>query len=198
MSSASPRVPAALIVEDHESLRQSLIHCLEPFADRILAASSVTEGLRLIEDEKPGLILTDVRLPDGSGLEVARAASMLAPIPCVIAMSGHATAEESFRLAQFGVRGYLSKPLRLEELTATVQRALTEPPSFDPLLRASVGKQALHELEERVRHTLIDEALARAGGKKSHAAALLSVSRQLLQHMMRGRRDASSDEPDSK
>jgi two-component system, response regulator RegA len=178
-------VPLALIVEDHASLRRTLERALKPFAKKILLAENITEGLRLLADEKPQLILTDIRLPDGTGIEVARAASLMKPFPVVIALSGEATAQESFRLAQYGVRGYLSKPIEFTVLNETIRHALTDAPAILTGLRASVGKVDLLEFEDSVRKTLIEEALAKSGGKKAQAAALLSVSRQLLQHMMR-------------
>ena len=196
MSKDLPQVALALVVEDHASLLRSLARSLDPFAGRVLQATTVTEGLRLLQDEGPLLVITDIRLPDGSGVEIARAAAARVPAPTVLAISGQATPDEAFRLAQLGVRGYLTKPLRLEDLSAAVHRALTEPPELDPLLRAAVGKADLHQLEDHVRRTLLDEALARAEGNKSHAAALLSVSRQLLQHMLKSRQEAKGEEPD--
>lgn len=175
----------ALVVEDHSALRRTLERALQPFAARVLVAATVTDGLRLLADERPQLVVTDVRLPDGNGIEVARAASLMKPLPVVVAMSGEATPDEAFRLAQYGVRGYLTKPLQLADFSATVKNALSEPPELSTALRASVGKVDLLEFEDSVRKTLLDEALAQSGGNKARAASLLSVSRQLLQHMLR-------------
>jgi two-component system, response regulator RegA len=50
-----------------------------------------------------------------------------------------------------------------------------------------VGRVPLHELEAEVRHAMLGEAIARAEGSRRGAARLLSVSRQLMQHMLRGR-----------
>jgi len=183
----STRVAAALVVEDHAALRRTLERALEAFAERVVSAGTVTDGLRLLADEQPQLVVTDVRLPDGSGIELARAASLVHPLPVLVAMSGEATPDEAFRLAQYGARGYLTKPLQLAELSATLRNALDEPPELATALRASVGKVDLLEFEGSVRQTLLDEALAKSGGNKARAASLRSVSRQLLQHMLRGR-----------
>jgi DNA-binding response OmpR family regulator len=190
-------VDVALVVEDHPSLLRSLVGSLEPWAERVVSAATVTDGLRLLRDERPELAVTDIRLPDGSGLEIARAAAARVPVTTVIAISGQATPDEAFRLAQLGVRSYLTKPLLFEDLAAAITHALTQAPELDPLLRCTVGKAELHHLEDHVRQTLLEEALAQAEGKKSHAAALLAVSRQVLQHMLKSRRDPVT-RPDSR
>jgi two-component system, response regulator RegA len=181
------KVAVAVLVEDHERLRRSLSRALEAWAEKVHATDNVTEALRLVADERPQLVVTDVRLPDGSGLEVARAASRSTPMPAVVALSGEATADEAFRLAEFGVRGYLNKPVQLDELNSAIGKALGEAPALDAGLRNAVGKVDLLDFETNVRRTLIDEAMAKAGGNKARAAELLAVSRQLLQHMLRKR-----------
>ena len=64
-------------------------------------------------------------------------------------------------------------------------RPLAEPPDLTPYVRASVGIVPLQHIEEHVRHTMLQEALARSGGNRRGAARMLKVSRQLLQHMLR-------------
>jgi DNA-binding NtrC family response regulator len=112
------------------------------------------------------------------------------------AISGIASAEQAFRLAQLGVRAYLAKPFSLDDLTAAVERILQEAPEFAPLVRASVGRVPMRELQGRVRHLMIDQALARAEGSRSGAARLLDVSRQAVQQVARQRADDSSKEPE--
>jgi transcriptional regulator with PAS, ATPase and Fis domain len=56
------------------------------------------------------------------------------------------------------------------------------------VLRAAVGERPLGEIEQAARHIMVMEALARAGGSKTRAARLLGISRQLLQHILRGQK----------
>ena len=109
----------------------------------------------------------------------------LRPFPLVIAMSGAASSEEAFRLAQKGVCAFLPKPFDLQQLGAVWERALSEPPPVEPWIRQAVGKLPLRALEDRVRETMLDEALARSRGSRKGAARLLEISRQLLQHMIK-------------
>ncbi len=126
-----------------------------------------------------------------------REAAELPAAPVVIAMSGVAGPSESFRLAQLGVRNYLTKPLRLETLEFAINEALQSAPDLTPHVRAQVGHVPVRELERHVRRTMVDEALARADGSRRGAARLLFVSRQLLQHMLRSAaRMTKSNDPD--
>jgi DNA-binding protein Fis len=64
-----------------------------------------------------------------------------------------------------------------------VHQALTQEPNIGLELRASLGAQPLHILEETVRNTLVREALAKTEGNITLAAKLLGISRQLLNHI---------------
>ena len=62
------------------------------------------------------------------------------------------------------------------------------PAELAAALRANVGERTLSEIERATRHIMVMEALARTGGSKTRAAKLLRVSRQLLQHILRGQK----------
>jgi DNA-binding NtrC family response regulator len=80
---------------------------------------------------------------------------------------------------------FVPKPLDLDTLDRAVDQALSQPPDIVPIVRAVVGHAPVHEVEGIVRRTMIEEALGRTRGSKTAAARILSVSRQLLQHMVR-------------
>jgi DNA-binding NtrC family response regulator len=176
-----------LVVEDTEGLAKSLAESFAAVADEVAVARSVAEALAMLDDAERTfeLAVVDVRLPDGSGLDVAARALARRPMPIVVAMSGEASPEESFALARSGVHAYLQKPLSFASLLAALERAAAEKPALDAHVRAAVGKVPLHELEEDVRKAMVDEALARSDGSRRGAARLLAVSRQLMQHILR-------------
>jgi two-component system, response regulator RegA len=183
----SARFRGVLIVEDTEGLAKSLSEAFRAIADEVVVARTVAEAMAALAEEEHHheLVVTDVRLPDGSGLDVAARALSLQPMPLVVAMSGEATPEESFALARSGVHAYVQKPLSFASLLAALERAAVEKPPLGPHVRAAVGKVPLHELEEDVRAMMVDEALARSDGSRRGAARLLAVSRQLMQHILR-------------
>ena len=187
-------IDSILIVEDDALFRRSLVRFARELARRVSEAASVQEAREKLVEE-PDLILLDVRLSDGSGLEVVEAANTKSPAPMIVAMSGEATTEESFKLAQLGVRGYLQKPFSLETLAAAVSTARQAPPPLGPLVAGSVGHVDLGAVKTQVRQTMVRQALAMTGGNRSAAARLLGVSRQALQHIVR--HDASLDARDA-
>ncbi|HKU41910.1 MAG TPA: response regulator transcription factor, partial [Polyangiales bacterium] len=109
----------ALVVDDDDALRRSIVRFLRGMRTEVAEARTLEEALRLLA-RGPDLVMTDVRLPDGSGCAVAEMASRLTPQPLVVAMSGLASASEAFALAQWGVRVYLTKPFAPSDLMDSV------------------------------------------------------------------------------
>lgn len=175
-----------LIVEDDPSLRRALTTALAPFARTVSACSNVAAAREKLPTLRPDFLVLDVSLPDGTAFDVLDAVHALAAMPIVVAISGNATADQSFRLAQRGVRAFVPKPLDLALLERTVTEVMAEPPDLIPHLRGAVGHASVLEVERVVRKTMLSEALGRTRGSKSGAARILHVSRQLLQHMVRG------------
>ena len=173
----------ALVVEDDVELGRALVRALEDWGADTQLATSVAAAGTLVE--KAELVVLDIALPDGSGVRIAERAAELRPAPLVIAFSGHATAEEAFRLGQLGVRGYLTKPLSLSDFTATVAALLAGAPDLAPFLVATVGREPFQKVLANVRRTMAEQALARSGGNRTGAARLLGVTRQAVQNIIR-------------
>jgi DNA-binding NtrC family response regulator len=174
-----------LIVEDEDRLRCTLAEALGSRGFEVRATASIAEALAALAQGMPDLIVLDVALPDGRAHDLVEALRCRAPTPAVVAMSGAAGPDETFELAQMGVRAFLKKPIGLRELDAAVDRALSEPPELTAHVRSAVGHLPIKDVEQLVRSTMVDEALARSGGSRRAAARVLAVSRQLLQHMLR-------------
>lgn len=104
-----------LVVDDDAPLRRALSRFFRGSSLDVCEAKSVAEALPLLGGE-PDLVITDVRLPDGSGRRVVEVASQQRPAPVIVAMSGLASAREAFALAQCGARIYLTKPFAEREL----------------------------------------------------------------------------------
>jgi DNA-binding NtrC family response regulator len=183
---AFPRpIERVLIVEDNEPLRAAIAGLVRSWNAEALEAGTVREAVGLLSPP-PDLLICDVKLPDASVFSLLEATLSLCPEPAKIAISGLATPEEAFQLGQVGVREYLAKPFTLADLSEAVRRVLTEPPNFDPLLRASVGRVPMRELQKNVRSVMVEQALALSHGSRSGAARLLDVSRQAVQQILRG------------
>jgi two-component system, response regulator RegA len=174
-----------VVVEDDRRLRSAIAEALTALGFVVREAGSVKDALAALAEGTPDLLLLDVALPDGRALDVVQATEALSPAPCIVAVSGAAGPDESFALAARGVRAYLKKPLNLAELEAAVQRALSEPPDLAPHVKSAVGRAPIRSVEQSVRATMVQEALARGKGSRRAAARALGISRQLLQHILR-------------
>jgi two-component system, response regulator RegA len=178
------RFQRALVVEDGERLRATVAGHLDPWAAEVRSCGSITGAIEHVVGWHPDLLVLDFRLPDGDARDLLRRLAGNGPVPTVVAMSAFARPQESFELAALGVRAYLQKPFSGVQLDTALTQALA-PPDLGPHLRDAVGKESLQEMEDRVRQTMVAEALKRAEGSRRGAARLLGVSRQALQHILR-------------
>lgn len=181
-----------LVVEDDPLMCRTLVRLMEPRSQKIVEAQSVTAAareLRAARDEPIDLVLLDVRLGDESGIDVARLASEMRPAPAVIAISGAAEGSEGFALAVHGVRAFIPKAELADRMDELVYWARTAP-ALDPLLKAQVGVRGVKELQETVRDTMLDQALALEEGNAPRAAKRLGITRQALHQLIQRRKKA--------
>jgi two-component system, response regulator RegA len=177
-----------LVVDDDPALLRSMALSLGPELRELKLCSDAAEAVALLRAWPADVVLLDVRLGGGSAFDVLDLARQLESVPAIIAMSGQATADESFRLAQLGVRAYLSKPFGADAARAEILRVTEQAADIRPHLRGLVGHQSVRAVEEEVRATMVREAMGRAKGSRSKAAGILRISRQLLQYMLRSMR----------
>ncbi|HOG08479.1 MAG TPA: response regulator, partial [Syntrophales bacterium] len=113
-----------LIVDDEESIRQSLGGVLNDEGYEVLAAASGEEALRMIDDEIPSLVLLDIWLPGMDGIEVLTRIRSEYPQIRVIIMSGHGTIETAVKATKLGAFDFIEKPLSLDKVILLVSHAL--------------------------------------------------------------------------
>lgn len=115
-------VPATIIVvDDEEAVRTVVAEFLEDFGYHVLQADGGASALRLLAtDPRVQLLVTDIRMPDMSGLELADQATAIRPALKIILISGYFAAQQVRRR-------YLRKPFRMRELAAAVRAELGEP-----------------------------------------------------------------------
>ena len=184
MAADRRRLSRVLIVEDQRDLRKGIARLAATWGAEVLEAASVAEAIALLHPP-PDLLILDVHLPDGSAFDVLDAAASVLPAPIKVALSGVASANESFRLSEHGVRAFLQKPISLDDLDAAVTKALEEPPGLLRQVQDSVGLASIREVQAEIRQTMLSQAMALAEGKKNRAARLLGVTRQAVQQMIR-------------
>jgi DNA-binding NarL/FixJ family response regulator len=131
-------VTRVLIVDDHELFRAGVRGQLEPDVDVVGEAAGVDEALRLIEETTPDVVLLDVHMPDGGGVEVLHRAAELETMPRFLALSASDAAEDVIAVIRAGARGYVTKSISAGELQAAIERVRDGDAVFSPRLAGFV------------------------------------------------------------
>lgn len=113
-----------LIVDDDPSMRYSLARMLEGEGLLLSAAKNGAEALKLTAEEKPDLVIMDIKMPGQSGLEVLRQIREKDPKALVILMTAFGTTETAIEAMKFGAFDYLLKPFDVPQMRGLVERAL--------------------------------------------------------------------------
>ena len=115
--------PRVLIVDDHQLFRTGVRAELEPFLEVAGEAGGVDEALDAIEAQAPDVVLLDVHMPDGGGVEVIRRAAALTESPaCFLALSVSDAAEDVIAVIRAGARGYVTKTITPDDLADAIGR----------------------------------------------------------------------------
>ena len=115
-----------LIVEDNPANMKLATFLLESAGHTVLSATDAEAGLTLARGERPNLILMDIQLPGIDGLEstaLLKRDDATSAIP-VIALTALAMKGDEERIRAAGCDGYIAKPMRYQELLATIEAQL--------------------------------------------------------------------------
>jgi two-component system response regulator HydG len=114
-----------LIVDDDEAHAQAVGESLERVGYECTVAGSGENGLKLIEKENFDVVVTDLRMGEIDGLTLLRRTKEELPDAEVILLTGHASVQSALAAGQAGASMYLTKPLDIGELRASVEKAST-------------------------------------------------------------------------
>ncbi len=132
------------IVDDHALFRSGVRAELAARLDVVGEAGTVEEAVALVAAERPDVVVLDVHMPDGGGVEVlrrlaaARVADPSAPAPQVLALSVSDAAEDVIAVIRAGARGYVTKSIAPSELADAVVRVHGGDAVFSPRLAGFV------------------------------------------------------------
>ncbi len=110
-----------LIVDDDKAIRWVLSRTLRDWLFVPVEAESVKSAVRLFDSERPELVLIDINLPDGSGLEVLRKIKSIQPNVNAVMITGNVFVENTIAALRAGATDFLAKPINLEELRAIIE-----------------------------------------------------------------------------
>jgi DNA-binding NtrC family response regulator len=112
-----------LIVDDERTLARAIKAFLEEAGYEAEVAGDAQEALRVLEQLRPDVVFTDVRLPGMSGIELLRRIREFDPATAVVVMTAHGTIEGAVEAVKLGAFDYLKKPVDLDELRLLADRA---------------------------------------------------------------------------
>ncbi|MFZ5979100.1 MAG: sigma-54-dependent transcriptional regulator [Candidatus Zixiibacteriota bacterium] len=165
-------MPNILVVDDKDSMRNMLVETLMGEGYRVDAAEDGKKALDLVSNKSYDLVLTDLKMPDISGLEVLTGIKNLDAESAVIVMTAYGTIEDAVEAMKIGAYDFITKPFDTERLCFLVNRALEN-------RRLKAENLLLRE------EALADQGLANIIGKN---AKMIELS-QLIQKVARS--DAS-------
>ncbi len=111
-----------LIVEDKDALRQMWRLTLERAGYGVVEAADLKQARQALRRQPPTVVLTDLRLPDGTGLEVLRAAKALDPDVPVVVLTAYGSIEEAVAAMKDGAEDFLQKPVDPDHLLLVLER----------------------------------------------------------------------------
>jgi two-component system response regulator PilR (NtrC family) len=113
-----------LIVDDEASLRDFLSIVFEEEGWRVETAASLAESRAALAKHEPDLILCDLMLPDGSGIELVREVKAASPSIAVIMITAHTSTKSAVEALKAGAFDYIAKPFDIDELKIIVRNAV--------------------------------------------------------------------------
>jgi two-component system, NarL family, response regulator DevR len=129
-----------LVVDDHEVVRQGLVAVLDrrPNFQVVAEAGTVEESLEQARRHKPDIVVMDVRLPDGSGVEACRDIRAELPATRVVMLTSYPDDEAVLSAIVAGASGYLLKQIRVRDLVAALEAVGRGESLLDPAVTEKV------------------------------------------------------------
>ena len=162
--------PRVVIVDDHSLFRSGVRAELEPLLEILAEAATVDEAETAIERHEPDVVLLDVHMPGGGGVEVIRRAAAAGLRPTFLALSVSDAAEDVIAVIRAGARGYVTKNISPDELADAVRRVYDGDAVFSPRLAGFV----------------LDAFTGPAPQPETELDLLTPREREVLQHIARG------------
>jgi DNA-binding NarL/FixJ family response regulator len=131
-------LPSVVLVDDHELFRAGVRAELEGLVDVREEAGTIEDAARAIVRERPDVVLLDVHMPGGGGVEVIRQVALKLPGQRFLALSVSDAAEDVIAVIRAGARGYVTKSISGEELADAVRRVRDGDAVFSPRLAGFV------------------------------------------------------------
>jgi DNA-binding NtrC family response regulator len=164
-----------LIIDDEQLVRLTLAEALRGWSYLPVEAGSIAEGLELLDAEHPPVVLLDINLPDGSGLDALSDIKRRQPDSVTIMITGNVDVQNTITALRRGAYDFISKPIKLEELEVTIRNAVESQSlrreigairreqrrefSFDQIVGSSAGVVEMFALARKVAESEVSSVL---------------------------------------
>jgi DNA-binding NarL/FixJ family response regulator len=163
-----------VIVDDHQLFRAGVRAELEGHVDVVGDAATVPDAVRLVLDSEPDVVLLDVHMPGGGGIEVIRQVAAQRPSQRFLALSVSDAPEDVISVIRAGARGYVTKTISGPELADAIARIAEGDAVFSPRLAGFVLDAFAHSAD------------APGASADAELDQLTPREREVLQHIARG------------
>src|SRR3712207_2902015 len=129
---ADSKVHTVLLVDDHDLIRQGLARAFERHADFTVVgeAGSVAEGQQLASALRPSVVVTDIRLPDGTGLDLVKSLRQQDDDMGIVVLTMYAGDDQLFGALEAGASAFVAKDSPSDDVVAAARHATVSPRSF--------------------------------------------------------------------
>ena len=173
-----------LVVDDDPDMRATLADFLSAIKVDVRTAGEVGDARRMLEQENPpfDLVLTDLRLPDGNGIEVLQAARNRTSECLVTIITGYGSLESAIAAIRAGAYDYLAKPFTLDEIGIQVRNMISRVSLARENARLSMRLQELYQQLDRLQRKRSEPS--RLEGEVQKLLLENSEKLDLLVHML--------------
>lgn len=166
-----------LIVDDDRQISRTLDMTLVSWGYETEQAGTIAEAAKLLEQEEPKIVLLDIELPDGSGLDFLKEIKARHPETIVVMVTGNVDVKSTITALRGGAHDFISKPIHLEELRVTLRNSVET-----RQLRREVKQMRRQRAEQFSFNQIIgDSASMQKALKTARKVAESDVSSVLLQ-----------------
>jgi two-component system, response regulator RegA len=175
--------PSLLVVDDDDAFRERLRQAFERRGYDVRTAANAADALSQARSESPELAVVDLRMPNGSGLELVRDLKHNDPATRVVVLTGYGSIATAIEAMRLGATHYLSKPATADEVLAAFQGGAA-PAEGSATSDAPPGGADATPTLARAEWEHIQRVLGDVGGNVSEAARRLGLHRRSLQRKL--------------
>jgi len=129
-----------LIVDDEPNITEILEIAFQEDGMNVSKSGSGREALSILRDQKIDIVISDIKMPDLSGVELLREAKKLSPDTIFIMITAFASTETAIEALQHGAYDYVTKPFKIDALRAIVERGIENQNNLEPKVAATADE----------------------------------------------------------